>query len=159
MKTYNQGTPFPGPAALLPVAGAAAILAAGASGDSMVARLLSLRPLVFIGAISFSLYLWHWPVIVFSQTVFYLEQTPAVRCGIVAVSLLLAVASWRFIETPFRARGSAAWPARLVLRRAALLMALFLASSSITVAARGFPASQRQARLRVARNLLQMSLL
>ena len=140
VKTYNQGTPFPGPAALLPVAGAAAILAAGASGDSMVARLLSLRPLVFIGAISFSLYLWHWPVIVFSQTVLYLEQTLAVRCGIVAVSLLLAVASWRFIETPFRARGSAAWPARLVLRRAALLMALFLASSSITVAARGFPA-------------------
>jgi len=139
VKTYNQDTPFPGPAALLPVAGAAAILAAGASGATWAGRLLSLRPLAFIGAISFSLYLWHWPVIVFSQTVLYLEQTVAVRCGIVAVSLVLAVASWRFVETPFRARGSAAWPARLVLRRAALVIAVFLASSSLTVAARGFP--------------------
>ena len=139
VKTYNQDTPFPGPAALVPVAGAAALLAAGASGATWTGRLLSLRPLAFIGAISFSLYLWHWPVIVFSQTVLYLEQTAAVRCGIVAVSLVLAVASWRFVETPFRASGSAAWPARLVLRRAALLIAVFLASSSITVAARGFP--------------------
>jgi peptidoglycan/LPS O-acetylase OafA/YrhL len=139
VKIYNQGTPFPGVAALLPVAGAAAILAAGACGDSLVTRLLSLRPLVFVGAISFSLYLWHWPVIVFSQTVLYLEQTPAVRCGVVAVSLLLAAASWRFVETPLRAGGSASWPARLVLRRAAMLMALALASSGIAVAARGFP--------------------
>jgi peptidoglycan/LPS O-acetylase OafA/YrhL len=139
VKSYNQDTPFPGPAALLPVAGAAAILLAGRSGDSVVGRLLSLRPLVFLGAISFSLYLWHWPVIVFSQTVLYLEQTAAVRCAIVAVSVALAVVSWRFVETPFRRGGITSWPARLVLRRAALLMALFLASSSIAVAARGFP--------------------
>lgn len=139
VNAYNTGTPFPGPHAFLPVAGAAAILAAGRSGSSLVARVLSLRPLTFIGAISFSLYLWHWPVIVFSETVLYLEQTTTVHCAIIALSLLLAILSWRFVETPFRRGPSTRLPARAVLWRAGWLMVVFLVSGSVGVAARGFP--------------------
>ena len=62
---FSAYTPFPGIAALLPCVGAALIIAAGRSGNSLVGRMLSLKPMVFIGLISYSLYLWHWPIIVF----------------------------------------------------------------------------------------------
>ena len=121
VKFFNQGTPFPGPMALLPVLGAAAIIAAGAAGPTAVGRVLSLRPLVFIGRVSFSLYLWHWPLIVFAQTALFLEQTAAVRMLLVLLSFGLAVLSWRFVETPFR-RGTPARPTRRVLARAAAVI-------------------------------------
>src|SRR5258708_7906370 len=62
---YEKTTPFPGLAAAVPCFGAALIIAAGRDGSSFVGTALSLRPVVFIGMISYSLYLWHWPLIVF----------------------------------------------------------------------------------------------
>ena len=62
--TYDEETVFPGLAALWPCLGAVLIIHAQGSA---VNRLLSLRPIVFIGLISYSLYLWHWPVIVFAR--------------------------------------------------------------------------------------------
>lgn len=59
---YHTWTPFPGLAALPPCLGTAVIIAAGESGTHSVGRLLSLKPVVFIGLISYSLYLWHWPL-------------------------------------------------------------------------------------------------
>ena len=138
VKFFNQGTPFPGPMALVPVLGAAALIAAGAAGPTAVGRLLSLRPVVFVGTVSFSLYLWHWPLIVFAQTALFLEQTAAIRTLLVLMAFGLAVLSWRFVETPFR-RGAPARPTRRVLARAATVMAAFVATSSIAVMARGFP--------------------
>ena len=55
---------LPRVAALIPVLGAVAIIHAGASGSSLAGRLLQLQPVVYIGLISYSLYLWHWPLIV-----------------------------------------------------------------------------------------------
>ena len=64
---FDQRTLFPGFAALLPVGGAAAILFTNSHGLTWVGRLLSIPPLVFVGRISYSLYLWHWPIIVYMK--------------------------------------------------------------------------------------------
>jgi peptidoglycan/LPS O-acetylase OafA/YrhL len=103
--TFVSWTPFPGYAALVPCLGAALVIAAGRSGDSFVARGLSLPPLVFLGRISYSLYLWHWPIFVFIKMSenFPAEQDKTViRLLAVAATLVAATLSWRYVETPFR---------------------------------------------------------
>jgi len=100
---YNGETPFPGIAALLPCLGAALIIFSNEGKLSLVGRLLSIKPVVFIGLISYSLYLWHWPLLIF-------DKYPSVRPGpwervaVLAVSFVLATLSWKFVETPFRKR-------------------------------------------------------
>jgi len=103
--TFNAATAFPGANALAPCLGAALIIAAGRSGGSWVAQLLSCRPLVFIGRISYSLYLWHWPVIVFmimSGLTPSTHQPSWLKFLAVVASVILATLSWRYVETPFR---------------------------------------------------------
>ena len=102
--TYDGETPFPGPAAALPCVGAALIIWAGSQHATAVGRVLSSRPVVFIGLISYSLYLWHWPLIVFLK---YWSAEPLAlpqQLGLIAVSILIAWLSWRYIEQPFRKR-------------------------------------------------------
>ncbi len=93
-------------AALPPCLGAALIIAGGETGTSLVGRLLSLRPMVFIGLISYSVYLWHWPVAVFQHIggmmVPWQEHDRRLKILLFAVSLLLGFLSWYFVETPFR---------------------------------------------------------
>ena len=104
---YTEMLPFPGIAALLPCVGSALFIIAtlerhGESGGSSVAKLLSNRAIVFVGLISYSLYLWHWPVFAFTA---YLTTSPLgimARVGLVLLSLVFGVLSWRFVETPFR---------------------------------------------------------
>lgn len=100
---YTPLTPFPGLAALPPVLGTAMIIAAGKGGENLVGRLLSMSQLVGIGLISYSLYLWHWPIFVFLNIHFGLHQVPiwAIASGVMT-SVILAYLSWRFIEQPFR---------------------------------------------------------
>jgi peptidoglycan/LPS O-acetylase OafA/YrhL len=102
--TY-AGVPFPGAAALVPCAGAALIIAAGETGSSLVGRLLSLKPVVFIGIISYSLYLWHWPIIIFQHMTMLQPRNASnhtIKGGIVIVAFMMATLSWRLVETPFR---------------------------------------------------------
>lgn len=104
---YSHDTTFPGLSALPPCLGAAMLIwATGRVNQEApmvsVGRLLSSRPLVFIGLISYSLYLWHWPFFAYWT---YWELEPAsllTRLLLVLAGLVLAVLSWRFIETPFR---------------------------------------------------------
>lgn len=104
---YTNETPFPGLAALLPCLGAGLIIYAGQEGhSSLTAKVLSLKPFVFIGLISYSLYLWHWPLIVYAKYVNFGQLSMAMGLGVVAVSILLSYISWRFVEQPFRGRGS-----------------------------------------------------
>ncbi|WP_291870059.1 acyltransferase family protein [Bradyrhizobium sp.] len=87
--------------------GAALVIASGENGISTVGRLLSLRPVVFIGLISYSLYLWHWPLIVFQRTdAFLLPQASGIATGmmLIAVSIVVAWLSWKFVEMPFRSK-------------------------------------------------------
>ena len=101
----GENSAFPGINALWPCFGTALLIHSHENGSSWISVLLSSRPLLFVGQISYSLYLWHWPAIVFYQyssgvsTLSILESM-----ALVVVSLILAMASWRFVEQPFRNR-------------------------------------------------------
>lgn len=101
---YTFETRFPGLAALPPCLGAALVIFSGDAKPTFVGRALALRPIVFIGLISYSLYLWHWPLLVFSKYISLETQSWKLRCTLLAASLVLAILSWRFVETPFRRR-------------------------------------------------------
>ena len=102
---FNQDLPFPGWAALAPCLGAALIIFSSAHQPSRVGRLLGTPPLVFIGLISYSLYLWHWPLLVFAKySLIWEPQSPALRGGLLAASVVLAIITWKCVETPFRQR-------------------------------------------------------
>lgn len=98
---YTSATPFPGLAALPPVVGAAALIWLHGTGETPIKALLSSRPFVAIGLVSYSLYLWHWPVIVYTKVMLG-PLTPAAAVACAVASLVLAVLSWRFVERPFR---------------------------------------------------------
>ncbi len=98
---YDELTPFPSFYALPPVVGAALIILFGAQG-TLVARLLSTRPMVGIGLISYSAYLWHQPLFAFARIRSLTEPSTAMFLGLACASLVLAYFSWRFVETPFR---------------------------------------------------------
>ena len=100
--TYDATTPFPGWSALLPCVGAALIIAAGEGGPSIGGRILSLRPLVWIGLMSYSLYLWHWPILVFGHLFAGHPLRVAERVGLVGLTFIVSWLSWRFVERPFR---------------------------------------------------------
>lgn len=99
---FDKYTPFPGWAALLPVLGTVAMLWANAHASTWVGRALSLRPLVAVGLISYSWYLWHWPIFVYANAV-SVDGMQALEAGAwVVFSLLMAWLSWRLVELPFR---------------------------------------------------------
>ncbi len=132
---FSPTMPFPGPAALVPCAGAALLILTGPA--TLVGRALSLAPTIFIGRISYSLYLWHWPVAVFAQTWLLLEMTLPTQIGVVAMTFVLATTSWRFVETPFRAGGGLS--DRRVFAAAAGAIAAALALAAVLIVARGIP--------------------
>src|SRR5690606_9832270 len=98
----NSGTPFPGSSALLPCIGAAMLIWPRLA-PSLAASALSIKPAQFIGKISYSLYLWHWPLIVYFRHL-NMEQMPDLTLAIALLAgcILLSAISWRFIEKPFR---------------------------------------------------------
>ncbi|MGU3540861.1 acyltransferase family protein [Methylobacterium sp. A54F] len=91
---------FPGPGAAAACLGAAAIIHAGEEHRTATARLLSVRPIVYVGLISYSLYIWHWPITVFIQSVH--PGNGHQRLAVIAVCFVVAALSERFIERPFR---------------------------------------------------------
>ena len=99
---FDSSTPFPGMAALAPTLGAALVLHAGSGGPTLAGRLLGSAGPVWIGKLSYSLYLWHWPVVVFYIYWVMDLPGPAAALGLFALSLALAWLSWRFVERPFR---------------------------------------------------------
>ena len=99
---FKKSTPFPGVAALVPTAGAVLILLFG-TGATWVGKLLSQKALVFTGMISYSFYLWHQPVFAFVK--YHFQPNNAVMLLLVVLSFLLGVASWRYVERPFRRDG------------------------------------------------------
>lgn len=133
----QAGPGFPGWRAALPVLGTAALLHAGAHGDSWVKRLLSWRPLAFVGLISYSLYLWHWPLMVFVRYRNGMEPlAPAMGGLLLVVAILLAAASYRWIETPFRRnRSIAGTPARNRLFAGAGIVMVAVAGIALLVKA------------------------
>ncbi len=105
---FSVSTTFPGSAALLPCLGAALFIWVNepihGMRATMVGRILSHRVIVFFGAISYSFYLWHWPLLAFGKYVYYGPLPFQFRLTMVCLAFLLAIASWRFVEEPFRTR-------------------------------------------------------
>jgi len=129
---YDRRTPFPGLAALPPCIGAAALIVAGAMWPSCsVSRLLALEPLRVVGLASYSLYLWHWPVLAFLR---YCLGSPLPGAWIAVALVLTAVLgalSWRFVETPFRRLRPAPALRRTGLAAAAASIALGMSAAAI----------------------------
>ncbi len=105
---YSGRTVFPGVAAVLPVLGTALLIWGGATASTWSAgRVLSVAPLVFIGEISYSLYLVHWPLLIVPQTAIGLGRTLPfwASLGLAAAAIPLAWVLYRYVETPFREGG------------------------------------------------------
>lgn len=103
MALYNPHMGFPGTAALLPVIGACLILYARpgmAAQDHMAQRILSFKPVTFFANISYSLYLWHWPLFVFARYNLGPNLPLSLDCLLIMTSIFLAFLSWNFVEQP-----------------------------------------------------------
>ncbi len=100
---YDKGTPFPGLFALAPVLGTCLVITCAAP-RTLAGRLLSLKPVVGLGLISYSAYLWHQPLFAFARLSSYHELTLVEIWTLIAATIVLAWLSWRFVETPFRNR-------------------------------------------------------
>ena len=99
----KHGSPFPGLHAVWPCMGSMLILWGGSNGHSNpVQRFLSCRPVVFVGLISYSFYLWHWPPIALAHYL-NVDLTPLRSGLLVLVTGVLAWISWRWVENPCRA--------------------------------------------------------
>lgn len=98
----DSSTVFPGVWTLAPVIGTVLLLAAGVGDTTGVSRVLSTRPLVLVGDWSYSLYLWHWPLIVFATQIW--ENNPWVAPAAALVSFVPSIASYYLLENPLRYR-------------------------------------------------------
>ncbi|WP_217578493.1 acyltransferase family protein [Mesorhizobium sp. GbtcB19] len=139
-RTFSEDAPFPGFLALLPVAGTVLLLKAGAAGArdgtpysrnserNYVNAALALPPLQWIGKLSYSIYLWHWPVIVYAGMLAP-ELTPAERLYCLALTLALSSLSYHLIENPIRRNG---WLMANAAR--ALVPALLLTGTGVAAA-------------------------
>jgi peptidoglycan/LPS O-acetylase OafA/YrhL len=133
----DETVPFPGFAALGPCIGTALVLFAGANGSSIGGRLISGRFFAFFGALSYSLYLWHWPVLVFGKSMLLGEPEALQTVFLVVLAIVLATLSWRFIEQPFLKKRMLRW--RLFAMGGAG-MAAGAALGAAVFLAHGFPA-------------------
>lgn len=99
--TFSDDTQFPGVAALVPVLGTAAIIIANTNHSTKVSKLLSFKSVVWFGLISYSLYLWHWPILVLAR-----YQGDMLSTGtlvfLLALVVLLSWLTYKFVEQPFR---------------------------------------------------------
>lgn len=99
----TSGDRFPGTLALLPVCGAALLIASGPSGI-FNRTILANRLMVGIGLISYPLYLWHWPLLVFPRIIDSATPPAAARGAAMLIAVILAWATYRFVESPIRSR-------------------------------------------------------
>lgn len=98
---FDENTPFPGLYALVPTVGAALIIVFSTS-ETIVGRILGTKPMVGIGLISYSTYLWHQPLFSFARHRSLTEPGASLFLVLSALSIILAYISWRYVETPFR---------------------------------------------------------
>ena len=121
---YDGATAFPGVAALVPVLGSSAVLLAGAGGhgrEPWPVRALGAAPLRLVGDWSYSLYLWHWPLLVITPLALERSLTTAETVAAVAAAFVLAALTYRFVETPLRSPRLLPRPRALALYPASVL--------------------------------------
>jgi peptidoglycan/LPS O-acetylase OafA/YrhL len=146
---------FPGPGVLVPCMGTALVLMAGSRGRTWTGALLSIKPLTGVGLISYSAYLWHVPLIAFSdhmtgivygnvlsRVLPFLSFAQAITAErillLTAASLFCGFLSWKFVEQPIRF-GQFKPPRRVLYSWVAAAVVVLLIASSAVIAARGLP--------------------
>jgi len=129
----NAKNPHPGLSTLVPLLGVVALIASG--GRSVVGRLLALKPMVWIGLISYPLYLWHWPLLSYVRIMESGSPPEALLWGGAGVAVLLAALTYRYIELPIR---YALGVRQAVWGLGSTMMVLFVVSLSV-LASNGFP--------------------
>jgi peptidoglycan/LPS O-acetylase OafA/YrhL len=132
----DKSSNFPGVNAVWPCLGAALVIWAG-NVHSPFSRILTNRPMVFIGLISYSLYLWHWPIIAFIN---YMNIPIGLIVGInvFAASIFLAWLSWKFLEIPMRRTGANLSFLRVGIQRFAIPVLALVSITVVTAYMQGF---------------------
>ena len=136
--TFTAATPFPGENALLPCMGTALVIQGGVGGHTAVNRLLANRVLVLIGLMSYSLYLWHWPVFVIAKAYAPDGLGALETVSLIGLSAALAALSWRYIERPFRGR-SGILARNQLFAMAGVGIAILAAAGAIMWITKGLP--------------------
>ena len=134
---FSEHTQHPSYFTLIPVIGTLLVLSYAKEG-TLVARLLSLKVLVGIGLISYSLYLWHQPLFSFARILSFEEPSTALFLGLVLIAFALSYLTWRFVEQPFRRKSVVSTPS-LVTSCVAATVLLCAVGASLHIG-QGFPA-------------------
>jgi peptidoglycan/LPS O-acetylase OafA/YrhL len=137
---YSDQTPFPGLSAVVPVLGTALIIYSSTAEMSPVGKILGAAPLVFIGQISYSLYLWHWPLVIFAKYYIIRPMTGLELLLLLSAIFAISTLSWRFVETPFRSRQLFSTSRVFALGLGA--MAVIVAAAGVVYYFDGFPARE-----------------
>jgi len=135
---FDAKTRFPGVSALLPCGGAAILIYANACHMTFPASILAAKPVVTVGRMSYSLYLWHWPLFAFSRYVFGPKLGLPVVLSLLAACFALAFLSWRFVEIPLRLSSSTR-SGKLVVPALCCSMPVLLCTSLFIVSEAGIP--------------------
>ena len=132
ISVITVGKRFPGWWAVLPTLGAAPLIGAGPR-TWMARQVMSYRPLVLVGLISYPLYLWHWPLLTFARIIYAGLPPLAVRIAVVGATFFLAYATYRYVELPMRDLGHRARHAQAVLTGlGTALLGVFLAGIMVS---------------------------
>lgn len=140
---YDGDTAFPGLAALPPVLGAVLVIVF-ATPQGLAGWALSLRPVVFVGLVSYSLYLWHVPLLVLTRIATGRDDV-ALMLGVCALAFGIACLSWRYVERPIRRMHTL--PTRRLFGTAAAAMALLAGLGLAGTQTEGFRAFYLEHRL------------
>lgn len=101
--TFDESLPFPGIAAAAPVAATMALIAVGDARRNVgPSRLLATTPMMWVGARSYAIYLWHWPLLVLAAAHRGADLPAVTRAGLAGASVVLGALSCRFVENPIR---------------------------------------------------------
>jgi len=136
---YSASTTFPGPTALYPTLGAALLIYSAEASTPVLAAVLSAKPVAFIGLISYSLYLWHWVLLVFARYSLARPLTAWEVAGVLVASVLIATVSWSFVENPFRGRGRIIGSRKVLFASAALASTAFASFGLLLYLRQGMP--------------------
>jgi len=100
---FDKNTPTPSLHTLIPTIGCALILSFGTK-ETLVGRILSVKPITFLGLLSFSIYLWHQPILALSKQLYYSNISNAETLSIILIIFFISLFTYRYIEQPFRNR-------------------------------------------------------
>ena len=131
----NSSTHYPGSAVALPVISTALLIAAGcANPRTLVGRALAVRPMQWIGARSYSLYLWHWPFLVIAAEYFGHDLSGIQNTGLILLALAATAITYRLIENPVRRARVLATRTRLTLAIGAILVIVTVGTTQWQIA-------------------------